>query len=69
MSTDTTTEPRNAGVQLAASRHSARSYARSVIKRWPALSEEQRAEVREILAPIVNRTALLASNGGGRSDG
>lgn len=41
------------GAQLAASRHSARSYARSIVKRWPALSEEQRAEVRTILAPVV----------------
>lgn len=53
----TTAEPEapTAGARLAASRHSARSYAKSIVRRWPALTEDQRAEVRAILAPIVGR--------------
>lgn len=44
------------GVQLAAHRHSARTYARSIVKRWPALTAAQRAEVTAILSPLVGRT-------------
>ncbi len=48
-------EPPTLGQQLAAARHSPRTYARSIVKRWPALTEEQRAEIRAILAPVVGR--------------
>ena len=54
--------------QGAKNRHSAHSYARSIVKKWPEMGEEARAELREILAPVVNRTALTASQDGGRSD-
>jgi hypothetical protein len=50
-----------------ARRHDPRTYARSIVKKWPALAEETRAELRAILAPI---TALTAdSDGGQRADG
>lgn len=50
-------EAKTLGVQLAEHRHSARSYARSVVRRWPALTEEQRAEVRSILSPVTADTS------------
>lgn len=33
-------------------RHSARTYAKSIVKRWPDLEEQERAEVGEILSPV-----------------
>jgi hypothetical protein len=41
------------GQQLAAKRHSPQTYARSIARSWPALTEESRAEIAGILAPIV----------------
>lgn len=54
-------------------RHDPRIYARSIVKKWPALDENARAELRDILSPIISRqantrTALTASEDGGRSD-
>lgn len=54
--------------QGAKNRHDPRTYARSIVRKWPALDENARAELRDILSPIVGRTALTASEGGGRSD-
>lgn len=39
-----------------AARHDFRSYARSIVEKWPALTAAQRAEVSAILSPIVGRT-------------
>lgn len=36
---------------------SPRTYARSLAARWPALTEEQRAEVRAHLAPVLAEAA------------
>ena len=47
-----------------AARHSARTYARSIVKNWPALTEDQRAEVAQITAPIVAELAALAEKAG-----
>lgn len=49
-------------------RHDPRVYARSIVRRWPALDENARAELRAILSPIVSRTALTASEDGGKPD-
>lgn len=49
-------------------RHDPRIYARSIVKKWPALDENARAELRDILSPIIGQTALTASQDGGRSD-
>lgn len=54
-------------------RHDPRIYARSIVRKWPALDEAARAELRDILSPIINRqantrTALTASEDGGKSD-
>lgn len=40
----------------AAARHSAESYARSVVKRWPGLTEEKRSEIRAILTPLLTES-------------
>lgn len=37
-------------------RHDPRTYARSIAKKWPALTAAQRAEVSAILSPLVGRT-------------
>jgi hypothetical protein len=37
-------------------RHDPRTYARSIVSKWPALDETVRAELRAILSPIVART-------------
>lgn len=50
--------------QGAKNRHDPRTYARSIIKRWPALDESARDELRQILAPIVTRV----DENGGRGD-
>lgn len=42
--------------KASAARHSARGYAAGIVRRWPDLTETQRAEVRAILAPVVGRT-------------
>lgn len=44
-------------VVVAAARHNPQAYARSVVASWPEMPAEIRAELRGILAPIVNRTA------------
>ena len=36
-----------------AARHTPRTYAASIVRRWPALTGEQRAEIRQILAPVL----------------
>jgi hypothetical protein len=41
------------GRKGSATRHDPRTYARSIAKRWPDLTDEQRAEIRSILAPVV----------------
>ncbi|ADU06943.1 hypothetical protein ML5_1405 [Micromonospora sp. L5] len=56
----TSTPEPTIGQQLAAARHSPRTYAKSIVKRWPALTAAQRAEVSAILSPIV------ASQDGGK---
>ena len=40
----------------ASKRHDPRVYARSIVKKWPALDETVRAELAAILSPIVGRT-------------
>lgn len=35
-----------------AARHSPKTYALSIARRWDEMTEDQRAEVRQILAPI-----------------
>lgn len=37
----------------AAKRHDTRTYARSILRRWPDLPADQQNEIRAILAPIV----------------
>ena len=44
------------GRKGSATRHSAPTYARSIAKRWPALTASQRAEVSAILSRSVGRT-------------
>lgn len=53
-----------AGRKGGVTRHSPATYARSIAKRWPELSEEARAELRAILAPL---TALTADASGGET--
>jgi hypothetical protein len=55
-----TPEPLTLGQQLAAKRHSPQTYARSIARSWPALTEESRAEIAGILAPIVAELAEKA---------
>jgi hypothetical protein len=42
------------GRQGSAIRHSAESYARAVVRRWPDLDEERRALVLATLKPILD---------------
>lgn len=57
MSRDTTVtaEKLSPGAQLAARRHDPRTYAKSIVKKWPALTAAQRAEVSAILSPVLGR--------------
>jgi len=46
---------REGGRKGSATRHDPRTYARSIVSKWPALDETVRAELRAILSPIVAR--------------
>ncbi|WP_053207360.1 hypothetical protein [Jiangella muralis] len=39
----------------AGKRHHPRTYARSILRRWPDLSADEQTEIRAILAPVVVR--------------
>lgn len=40
-----------------AARHDPRTYARSIVAKWPTLDDQVRAELRAILAPVVGSEA------------
>lgn len=48
-----TSEPLTLGQQLAAKRHSPETYAASIARAWPDLSDERRSKIRAILAPVI----------------
>lgn len=43
------------GQKLAAARHSPQTYARSIVRNWPTLSSEVRAEIRALLSPVITK--------------
>lgn len=49
------------GRKGAATRHDKRTYAQSIVRDWPTLDDQVRAEIRQILAPVFG---LVAQNGG-----
>jgi hypothetical protein len=42
-----------AGRKGSSKRHEPETYARSIVKRWPDLTEEQRTGIRAILEPVI----------------